>query len=1147
MVFRYTFVLLACLLLQPFSSFSQDTIVVQTFTWDMNQRVGVFSFPDNPDQTYRKILMRYNMRCHDAAVGNGNVGCYEWDYSCNTFITDSSRVDSVRATHPNYVISNFSGTSFGYTTQPTYTYLQFGQYQVDYLNVLSETTATIGENTATLSLENGKAAGKYQFLFTAAELQAAGLGAGPVTGLKWYAATPGQPVQYLRIGMKHSAKTALDPNDPDLSGFTGVYFLNTSFSAGENHLKFYQPFVWDGVSNILVEYNFTNPENPAASTQLEASGAGFAAALANSVPDNAIRFAGAGYVDVPPAAFDEVSSEVTISLWSNGTASSLPANTSVFEGWDPANRRQFNVHLPWGNGNIYWDCGNDGSGYDRIEKAANAADYEGKWNHWAFTKNAATGQMKIYLNGQLWHSGTGKTKLIGDLKHFYIGLSGALTNPYFGSVHDVQIWNKELDQAAIQAWMQQPVTPSHPHYANLMANYPFDEGEGATAFDAGPKGMDAEIKGFPAWQLLRGDKLYKNFESSSLRPKTTFVQGEYEEQITNITALDSVANSLHSLTEYTVDGTNLVNLGTQYVYPAGDMPILDEAGAQTGAVYVAPENTVTISTLNYYAKSPAKFELLSLVTPYGNGLDLGQAGKTFFFDVSDYAPILRGNKRLSIEMGGENQEELDIQFWYISGTPEREVKDIQHIWPFRRGWYADIQNNNVFEPLSLTFRPDAAAYKLRCAITGHGQNGEFVPRFHYIDFDGGFPEFSFEVWKKCGEIPIYPQGGTWLFDRAGWCPGDPTLVNELEVTDIVSPGSTVTVDYGVDGAFLSEANYLVSNQLVSYGPYAHELDASLEAIARPSKRVEFERINPACNEPIIHVRNAGSQFINSVEVDYWVKGNGTTLTQTIQAFLAPGETKAIELPVPFAGFWKTEEEQIFYARITAVNGQADEYQDNDLMESAFDLPLILDDQMDLILKIRTNNRASENWYTIRDHSGAIVASRYNMLNNTTYEDDINFPPGCYSLHLEDLGDDGLSYWFDPAAGSGYAKISQVINGFDLGIHNFESEFGGSIKFDFVVGEITSTEEVTETQVFSIFPNPARHAANIELSGMPGGSVDIELTDLLGRSLWRRTAEAQADYFRQEIDVQGFPAGLYFLKVRLGNKVWVKEVVIGTEN
>ena len=36
-------------------------------------------------------------------------------------------------------------------------------------------------------------------------------------------------------------------------------------------------------------------------------------------------------------------------------------------------------------------------GYDRINKSVPVEDFEGKWSHWAFTKNTSTGEMSICL------------------------------------------------------------------------------------------------------------------------------------------------------------------------------------------------------------------------------------------------------------------------------------------------------------------------------------------------------------------------------------------------------------------------------------------------------------------------------------------------------------------------------------------------------------------------------------------------------------------------------------------------------------------------------------------------------------------------------------------------------------------------------
>ena len=39
---------------------------------------------------------------------------------------------------------------------------------------------------------------------------------------------------------------------------------------------------------------------------------------------------------------------------------------------------------------------------------------------------------------------------------------------------------------------------------------------------------------------------------------------------------------------------------------------------------------------------------------------------------------------------------------------------------------------------------------------------------------------TWRVWTECAGNPVYPQGGTWVYDRAGWCPGQASDVNEFE-------------------------------------------------------------------------------------------------------------------------------------------------------------------------------------------------------------------------------------------------------------------------------------------------------------------------------------------------------------------------------
>ena len=155
----------------------------------------------------------------------------------------------------------------------------------------------------------------------------------------------------------------------------------------------------------------------------------------------------------------------------------------------------------------------------------------------------------------------------------------------------------------------------------------------------------------------------------------------------------------HWIRPFEVIKGDLIENGGQTLWRAGYQLVQNIRGGIVDSVFFQEEGTIEIKDLRYYLRTPAKFEILSLVTPYGNGLSLGKDGKTFTFDVTDFAPILKGKKRMSIEMGGQWQEELDIQFHYIEGTPNREVIDIQNIWRFDRGNYRAIQEDQVFEPL----------------------------------------------------------------------------------------------------------------------------------------------------------------------------------------------------------------------------------------------------------------------------------------------------------------------------------------------------------------------------------------------------------------------------------------------------------------
>lgn len=158
---------------------------------------------------------------------------------------------------------------------------------------------------------------------------------------------------------------------------------------------------------------------------------------------------GADQVALSAQAFPS-GSAITVSFWARGGAG-LPSENCVLLATDAAGRRILNIHLPWTDSVVYFDCGvSADGGWDRIARSASPAEYQGSWSHWAFTKDTSRGEMKIYRNGQLWHSGTGCHRPLASPAQVSLGAG------YPGAIFDLRILPVAQSQAEIQAGLLAP-------------------------------------------------------------------------------------------------------------------------------------------------------------------------------------------------------------------------------------------------------------------------------------------------------------------------------------------------------------------------------------------------------------------------------------------------------------------------------------------------------------------------------------------------------------------------------------------------------------------------------------------------------------------------------------------------------------------
>jgi hypothetical protein len=1128
-----------------------DTIIVKTFnysqTYGINQwspgiRDTMIDFPNDSNLSFEKIILKYNMRCKDGLVsppisGQTDIGCGEWDINCHTYLYDSTRVDSIFSTHPSHYISNFSDIVFPYNSNPHYNYYQYNQQDNSPTAINSEDIFNLGaaDQSVSPALPAEEHSAKSVYLYTAQELIDAGFQAGEIDGLRMTANANSQ-LQFLRISLKLTSDTEITPGNYSNTGFERVYFKNTSIQNGDNSFYFDDPFTWDGSSNLLIEFSFTNTEK-SSPLSFEGSETEQTNAL-HGVNGYYINTSATGVLDLPGEGLSTISNEITISFWARGDEGVSTVNTSILEAGDASNLRQVNIHLPWSNSQIYWDCGNDGSGYDRINKAASANELQKVWNHWSFVKNAGTGEMKIYLNGTLWHSGSGKTKPI-DIKTFILGSSRGFSNFYRGDIDELRIWNKELSQEEISEWMHRSLDPSHPKYGNLVAYYPLSEGEGNAVMDHSTFAQSADFVNPPQWNFTRGNELNRIFKLPAERPQIQILSGDYTFSNMPETVLDSlvipphIVNTYEIVTNYGTIENDIANIiKTEYLWLASEYYLFDgETGDVLDAFDIEEEDLIGIYDLPFIQRYPAKIQLMSFVTPYGINLDLGPEGKTWTFDVSDFEPILKGNKRMTVEAGGQWMEDMDIQFLFIVGTPPRKVLNYQNIWRVQSRGYAQILSNQFFPPVEFKLDPTASQYKIRSVISGHGQEGEFIPRNHYINIDGAAEEFIWEVWMECAENPVYPQGGTWIYDRAGWCPGFPTMVSEFELEDLANPGEEIKIDYGMYTA-AGSSNYWVSNALVSYDEPSFDLDASVIDVIAPTDKVEYSRLNAVCANPIVTIQNTGKNELESLLIEYWIN-DGEKASFTWEGSLDFLEKEDINLPSP-KSLWMSasSSDNTFHVSISQANGASDEYALNNLYNTKFDMPDLLPDE--IVVWFKTNNAAFESRYDLYDDAGNKIFSRSGMSNNTNYRDTFDLSGVCHSLVIKDSGDDGIDFWANND-GLGFVRVT-TLDGEIL--HYVEGDFGDSYIYNFSVDPTVGIkEQVTEHKGLKLYPNPATNRLIVE------GPFEMRYYKVFNQFGSNVSCPVSASSEGVELNTSALIPGIYYLQYDSGQEKYGYKFVI----
>jgi Peptide-N-glycosidase F, C terminal/Secretion system C-terminal sorting domain len=594
--------------------------------------------------------------------------------------------------------------------------------------------------------------------------------------------------------------------------------------------------------------------------------------------------------------------------------------------------------------------------------------------------------------------------------------------------------------------------------------------------------------------------------------------------------------------------------------------------------YVCPGNPQYCGSWDYIVNfqlhpitglySNDSFEIARVITPYATTGNYFPATwqHTYLADVTDYEPLMHDSANLKVLFGGYSYGfTISTRFIFIEGTPEKTIKKVEKIYRLASPTYGNIGATDIDSTYliskNLTLPNNATHADLIFRITGHGSNtndgcGEFCSKYFDV-FSNGNNIAHQDIWKTCGYNDIPAQTGTWIFDRANWCPGEKVNTFQYNLPNLTAGGNyNVDVNMQPYAYSSSQAHYNIEGQVISYTKNIEPKDAELADIIAPSTTNDYMNTNPTCTGPIIKIRNAGKNLLSKATIEYGLV-NGPKLTFAWSGSLSSGTAETLSLPpLPDAQLWA--DSSLFVAKILSANLTPDANTQNDTYYSMYRTTPKLPNQ--LIFKMRTNNTIDPNRITnetswqLFDANNQIIKQRINCENNTTYLDTVIIGEGCYKLVVKDTGNaDGINFWYyqyyATNPGTGLFQIFDATTGYQLGsnvskLNNkyYGGDFGAGFDYNFKIVYPTGIEDIYDKNIYvDVFPNPSAENINVQLAGLVDSKpFTISLLNIEGKLIEKINATQNKLY---SFSTNSLCNGFYTVQINTGVGIVNKKVIV----
>ena len=559
----------------------------------------------------------------------------------------------------------------------------------------------------------------------------------------------------------------------------------------------------------------------------------------------------------------------------------------------------------------------------------------------------------------------------------------------------------------------------------------------------------------------------------------------------------------------------------------------------------------------YARKNGVRYELARYITPYGFYWNSSQNWKHgWYFDLTDFSDLLHDSLEIIYQHSGyegntDRGWTVTMDYFMVAGEAARIPMGLINMHRVNAPYGNDNSPfSSAVKPVSFVMPKGADAVDFKIIQTGHGMDkqencSEFCSKKRTVTLDANTVSEK-NVWREdCGLNSLFPQAGTWIYDRANWCPGAPVMADDIYLN--INDTNTHTFSLNMEAYSNTaggSANYDVTTYALFFKDNRKQVDAAIEDIISPSTHFDYLRLNPTCGAPIISVRNMGKDTLTRLEFEYGKLG-GALQKIWVPCNIAPFTNQKVTLEAIYN--WSGAGNN-FVARITKVNDQVDQYPADNTMVSKITNSVVFPTKIIIVLK--TNNAPSENYYTLKDAKGKVIRNKNNFAANTIYRDTVYLDNNvCYTFEMMDdgtapsnnpLNRDGLDWWANTADGTGYIQIRNGNNNSML--KNFGADFGTKQMINFQTTYSMGIEnQATHSIGLDIMPNPALKGVETMIN------IDVVNAEIYTLSIYDQTGREVQAYTSKALNAQfylkGLASGIYTATLQQGVEISSKKFVV----